>query len=310
MHPALQKLSHYLTGENEPATEGVVGGRMRLREGIRTLSLDGQSCRACLPGLPPDECRYVYYYAFLPNLLLSLHPDYVMMHTLWPRGVGRTEIVCDWLFHPDALAEPGFDPDDVVAFWDVTNRQDWHVCEQMQLGLTSRGVPARTVFSSRGAVVWLRPAHSRPGTNAISRVLRHKLGGRQSPVSADSFDGAFLERRRTGGLLGRTAGLVKNKTMASGVVAPEILRCGLAAEVAVYARYVHVKEAGHVFRYFFSSVGHCAFFLVRAGSRSKRSKSERGIRSAGFERIPLFYTTFFARFHLAPIFGQGSSGGS
>ena len=105
---------------------------------LRTLSLDGQSRRACLPGLPADECRYVYYYAFLPNLLLSPHPDYVMMHTLWPRGVGRTEIVCEWLFHPDALAEPGFDPDDAVAFWDVTNRQDWHVCEQMQLGLTSR----------------------------------------------------------------------------------------------------------------------------------------------------------------------------
>jgi Rieske 2Fe-2S family protein len=138
VHPALQKLSHYLTGENEPATEGVVGGRMRLREGISTLSIDGQSRRACLPGLPPDECRYVYYYAFLPNLLLSLHPDYVMMHTLWPRNVGRTEIVCDWLFHPDTLAEPGFDPEDAVAFWDVTNRQDWHVCEQMQLGLTSR----------------------------------------------------------------------------------------------------------------------------------------------------------------------------
>jgi phenylpropionate dioxygenase-like ring-hydroxylating dioxygenase large terminal subunit len=26
----------------------------------------------------------------------------------------------------------------VVAFWDMTNRQDWHVCEQMQLGLASR----------------------------------------------------------------------------------------------------------------------------------------------------------------------------
>jgi Rieske 2Fe-2S family protein len=31
-----------------------------------------------------------------------------------------------------------FDPDDVAAFWDMTNRQDWHVCEQMQLGLGSR----------------------------------------------------------------------------------------------------------------------------------------------------------------------------
>jgi glycine betaine catabolism A len=138
VHPALQKLSHYLSGENEPAEPGVLGGRMRLRDGIGTLSLDGRPCRPCLPGLSAEECRYVYFYASLPNLLLSMHPDYAMTHTLWPRGVDRTEIVCDLLFHPDAIAAPDFDPDDTVAFWDRTNRQDWHVCEQMQLGLNSR----------------------------------------------------------------------------------------------------------------------------------------------------------------------------
>ena len=80
----------------------------------------------------------MYFYAVLPNLLLSLHPDYVMTHALWPRGAGRTEIVCDWLFHPDAMAAADFNLDGVLAFWDLTNRQDWHVCEQMQLGLGSR----------------------------------------------------------------------------------------------------------------------------------------------------------------------------
>lgn len=138
VHPALQKLSHYLSGENEPADDGHLGGRMGLRDGIATLSFDGRARRACLPGLDTSACRYVYYYAVLPNLLLSLHPDYVMTHTLWPRGVGRTEIVCEWLFHPDAITAPGFDAEDAVAFWDLTNRQDWHVCEQMQLGLGSR----------------------------------------------------------------------------------------------------------------------------------------------------------------------------
>jgi glycine betaine catabolism A len=138
VHPALQKLSHYLSGENEPAEPGVLGGRMRLRDGIGTLSFDGQMRRACLPGLSDEECRYVYFYASLPNLLLSMHPDYAMTHTLWPRGVDRTEIVCELLFHPDAIAAPDFDPEDAIAFWDLTNRQDWHVCEQMQLGLNSR----------------------------------------------------------------------------------------------------------------------------------------------------------------------------
>jgi glycine betaine catabolism A len=138
VHPALQKLSHYLSGENKPAAASSLGGRMTLRDGVATLSFDGRARRACLPGLPAEECRYVYFWAFLPNLLLSLHPDYVMMHTLWPRGCGRTEIVCDWLFHPEAVARPDFDPADAVEFWDVVNRQDWHVCEEMQKGLSSR----------------------------------------------------------------------------------------------------------------------------------------------------------------------------
>ena len=35
--------------------------------------------------------RRVCYYAIYPNLLLSLHPDYMMTHTLWPKAVDRTE---------------------------------------------------------------------------------------------------------------------------------------------------------------------------------------------------------------------------
>jgi Rieske 2Fe-2S family protein len=138
VHPALQKLSHYLSGENEPASPSYLGGRMRLREGVGTFSFKGEIQHGCLPGLSGDDLRCVYFYAVLPNLLLSLHPDYAMVHTLWPRGAGRTEMVCEWLFHPDALARPDFNQEDAFAFWDLTNRQDWHVCEQMQLGLASR----------------------------------------------------------------------------------------------------------------------------------------------------------------------------
>ncbi|MGA7495745.1 MAG: aromatic ring-hydroxylating dioxygenase subunit alpha [Isosphaeraceae bacterium] len=138
VHPALQRLSHFLSGQNEPANPSYLGARMDLREGIGTLSMDGRLIGACLPGLSADDHRRVYYYAVLPNLLLSLHPDYMMTHTLWPRALDRTEIVCEWHFHPEAMANPGFSLDDAVTFWDMTNRQDWHVCEQMQLGLKSR----------------------------------------------------------------------------------------------------------------------------------------------------------------------------
>jgi glycine betaine catabolism A len=140
IHPALAKVSHYLSGENEPGgpDSTYLGGRMDLRPGIATMSFDGQARRANLPGLNGDDCRHVYYYAVLPNLLLSPHPDYVMTHVLRPIAADRTEIICELHFHPNELARPDFDPADAVSFWDVTNRQDWHVSELTQLGLKSR----------------------------------------------------------------------------------------------------------------------------------------------------------------------------
>ena len=41
------------------------------------------------------------------------------------------------LFEADTVAQPGFDPSDAVAFWDLTNGQDWHVCELQQRGTRS-----------------------------------------------------------------------------------------------------------------------------------------------------------------------------
>lgn len=138
VHPALNRLSHYLSGENEPLQPGYMGGRMDLRPGVETMSIDGVCRRAPLAGLSADDRRHVSYYAIFPNLLLTLHPDYLMTHTLWPLAPDRTRIVCDWYFHPDELARPDFDGRDAVEFWDLTNRQDWHVCELSQAGLASR----------------------------------------------------------------------------------------------------------------------------------------------------------------------------
>jgi Rieske 2Fe-2S family protein len=138
LHPALNRLSHYLSGENEPLRATYMGGRMDLRPGVATLSMDGTCPREFLPGLSADDVRRVYYYAIFPNMLLSLHPDYMLVHTLWPMGPDRTVNICEWHFHPDTLAKPGFNASDAIEFWDMTNRQDWHVCELSQAGIGSR----------------------------------------------------------------------------------------------------------------------------------------------------------------------------
>jgi Rieske 2Fe-2S family protein len=71
--------------------------------------------------------------------MISLHPDYVMTHRLEPISTNRTKIICQWLFEPSTIAAPGFDPSDAVGFWDLTNRQDWQMCELTQKGMESRG---------------------------------------------------------------------------------------------------------------------------------------------------------------------------
>lgn len=138
-HPQLVRQSHYLSGDNEPPRPTWLGASMDLLPGSATLSTSPTPRRAPLPGLDADERRRVYYYALLPTMLLNPHPDYVVTFLLSPIAADRTDITCHWLMHPDEIARPGFDPDDAVEFWDVTNRQDWALSDLAQEGIASRG---------------------------------------------------------------------------------------------------------------------------------------------------------------------------
>ena len=127
-----------MSGDNDPPQPTHIGGSMRFRDGSHTMSLDGQRRREYLPGLNDEQRQRVLYYAIYPNLLLSLHPDYVMAHRLWPQSVDRTQVVCEWYFHPNEMAKPVFRADDAIDFWDATNREDWEISELSQQGISSR----------------------------------------------------------------------------------------------------------------------------------------------------------------------------
>jgi Rieske 2Fe-2S family protein len=111
---------------------------MVLNRGHESMTMSGKSCGVPVGDLPEEDLDRVYYYAIFPNMLLSLHPDYVMFHTIWPKGTDRSLIQCSWMFHPATLSDPTFNPDDGVEFWDMTNKQDWHICEQSHFGIESR----------------------------------------------------------------------------------------------------------------------------------------------------------------------------
>lgn len=137
VHPELSKISPYDSAENDLIEGPFLGGFMRIASD-KSLTMSGNTCALPVGNFADEDFRFVFYYSIFPNMLLSLHPDYVMVHRLEPQSSERTLIFCDWFFNPEAFTRNDFDPEDAVQFWDMVNKQDWHVCELSQQGISSR----------------------------------------------------------------------------------------------------------------------------------------------------------------------------
>ena len=166
IHPELSRISPPTSGANVDLPGNWMGGWMSMIDEAETMSLTGRSGGVAIKGLSEQELRTVMYLVGFPNLLASLHPDYVMTHRMTPLAVDRTYVECTWAFPKDAVEKPDFDASYAVDFWDLTNRQDWAACEAVQRGLSS--------------------PHARPGPLApdeegvyqfVTRVARAYAGG-------------------------------------------------------------------------------------------------------------------------------------
>ncbi len=136
VHPMLAKLTPYRSATNNFEDGPFLGGPMRISVQGGSMTVDGQACASPLCDEGQD---LVYYYTLFPSMFLSLHPDYVLVHRLERISPNQTRIICEWLFHPEEMSRTGFSPSSAVEFWDITNKQDWHVCELSQKGISSRG---------------------------------------------------------------------------------------------------------------------------------------------------------------------------
>lgn len=137
IHPELSRISPPTSGENIEMPGDWMGGWMSMIDEAETMSLSGRSGGVAIKGLSAQELRTVMYLVGFPNLLVSLHPDYVMTHRMTPLAADRTHVECAWAFPRDAAESPDFDASYAVDFWDLTNRQDWAACESVQRGLSS-----------------------------------------------------------------------------------------------------------------------------------------------------------------------------
>jgi Rieske 2Fe-2S family protein len=165
VHPQLEKLSASDSGRNDLVDGPFLGGYSELREEGMGLTMSGKTPRPPLGRIGGEDLRRDYYYTIFPTMLLSLHPDYVMVHYLRPITTTRTHVSCAWLFDPTTMARQDFDPSDAMEFWDLTNRQDWHVNELTQKGVLSKAYTPGPYANAEGLLAafdrhYLRVMHA------------------------------------------------------------------------------------------------------------------------------------------------------
>jgi Rieske 2Fe-2S family protein len=111
----------------------------RMVEGATSFTISGRSELPTLPGLLHEDLSMYYGSYEFPNLMLNLHPDCGMYYIAFPKGPSHTQVVSEYLFRPEVIADPdAFKPEPVVELWDLISKQDWEVCARAQTGVGSR----------------------------------------------------------------------------------------------------------------------------------------------------------------------------
>ncbi|MER9893554.1 aromatic ring-hydroxylating dioxygenase subunit alpha [Mesorhizobium sp. M0119] len=136
-----------------------------LRAGAETWSRDGRVHGSVFSGLTPAERTAGQTYATsLPSMFVVGHVDYVRTVRLVPLGPEQTELTAEWLFSPEALADPAADIDNIIAFGTQVLEEDADICEVNQMGLRSMrhkaGVLMPEEYDLHRFHNWVRERHA------------------------------------------------------------------------------------------------------------------------------------------------------
>ena len=202
VHKLLNRLTPYDLGEDFLAEGPWKGGWMPFADGCETMSMSGtRDGRPLLYARDETEARRIFYYILWPNLIVSVHPDYVLTHQAWPDGPNRSTVHCDLYVEADRVA--ALDVSGAVEFWDITNREDYHVVELQQRGTRSRSWTAGRYSNQEASVhafdILVADRYANDGTRTVrgwrtetASDRRHvtKLLGPAQQADAAEVDGA------------------------------------------------------------------------------------------------------------------------
>jgi len=107
-----------------------------LRAGAETWSSDGDAQGRTIASLTAEDLARGHTYASAwPGFFLGGYPDHVRIVRLNPLGPEKTELIAEWLFPPETLADTAYDMSKVVDFGVLVMEQDAGACELNQRGL-------------------------------------------------------------------------------------------------------------------------------------------------------------------------------
>lgn len=87
----------------------------------------------------------------------QFYDDHVAVARFTPRGPESTDCEIFWLVHPDAVEGKDYKPEDVMALWDITIKEDIWIVENNHVGIKSGAYgPGRYSMSEWGPASFIK----------------------------------------------------------------------------------------------------------------------------------------------------------
>lgn len=112
--------------------------RTPVREGFVTQSMDGKMVSSLMGDIKEPDSGTLRTTVF-PNFWQHTNCDFAAAARLTPMGPGETLVRGYWLVDAKAVEGKDYTLDRLLPIWDITNRQDWKICEDQQAGVSSPG---------------------------------------------------------------------------------------------------------------------------------------------------------------------------
>lgn len=119
-------------------TQNSVGLGATFNENLEAFSISGKRTRPKLKGLLPEDDRIYYGMTIVPHVFINLTPDHVITHRIIPLDQDTSIVICDWLFDPEEMAKPDFEPMDAVELFHRVNEQDFEACQWCHENMSSK----------------------------------------------------------------------------------------------------------------------------------------------------------------------------